>query len=196
MINDLMRNTDPYMICNFLLCFRALGIPATDYVMEGRNPVRKLGGLSLPLDSPARETLALLHKNGWEFASWLVSQFHPAPFFLHGLLIIQPGSSRGGIGTRENDWQVSVGVSQCLREGSCLYSGTDGQTGSCHNLQPLLQGRIFTFSPVNLFSYCSLCFTFSFSSRMKLWTSDVSISALQPCQDLFPSDHFFTQLLL
>ncbi|KAM4537321.1 lysophospholipid acyltransferase LPCAT4 [Odontesthes bonariensis] len=46
------------------LVAKALGIPATDYVMEGRVPVSKLGGLSLPLDSPARETLSLLHKNG------------------------------------------------------------------------------------------------------------------------------------
>ncbi|XP_069015049.1 lysophospholipid acyltransferase LPCAT4 [Embiotoca jacksoni] len=46
------------------LMAKALGIPATDYVMEGRVPVSKLGGLSLPLDSPARETLSLLHRNG------------------------------------------------------------------------------------------------------------------------------------
>eukprot|EP00066_Takifugu_rubripes_P009454 XP_003976415.1 PREDICTED: lysophospholipid acyltransferase LPCAT4 isoform X1 [Takifugu rubripes] len=46
------------------LMARALGVPATDYVMEGRIPVHKLGGLSLPLDSPARETLSLLRKNG------------------------------------------------------------------------------------------------------------------------------------
>ncbi|XP_053199113.1 lysophospholipid acyltransferase LPCAT4 [Scomber japonicus] len=43
---------------------QALGLPATDYVMEGRVPVSKLGGLSLPLESPARETLSLLHRNG------------------------------------------------------------------------------------------------------------------------------------
>lgn len=47
-----------------MLCVSALGVPATDYVMEGRVPVRKLGGLSLPLDPPARETLSLLHRNG------------------------------------------------------------------------------------------------------------------------------------
>lgn len=41
----------------------ALGVPATDYVMEGKVPVSKLGGLSLPLDSPARQTLSLLHKD-------------------------------------------------------------------------------------------------------------------------------------
>lgn len=46
------------------LMANALGVPATDYVMEGRVPVSKLGGLSLPLESPARETLSLLHKNG------------------------------------------------------------------------------------------------------------------------------------
>lgn len=47
-----------------VLCVSALGVPATDYVMEGRVPVSKLGGLSLPLDSPARETLSVLHTNG------------------------------------------------------------------------------------------------------------------------------------
>lgn len=55
-------------VFNFILSSssrsRALGIPATDYVMDGRVPVLKLGGLSLPLDSPARETLALLRKDG------------------------------------------------------------------------------------------------------------------------------------
>uniref|UniRef100_A0A3B3ZCL9 Phospholipid/glycerol acyltransferase domain-containing protein n=1 Tax=Periophthalmus magnuspinnatus TaxID=409849 RepID=A0A3B3ZCL9_9GOBI len=44
---------------------KALGIPATDYVLEGRGPVSKLGGLSLPFESPPRETLALLQKNGF-----------------------------------------------------------------------------------------------------------------------------------
>uniref|UniRef100_A0A6Q2YBJ9 Phospholipid/glycerol acyltransferase domain-containing protein n=1 Tax=Esox lucius TaxID=8010 RepID=A0A6Q2YBJ9_ESOLU len=43
---------------------KALGIPATDHVMEGRVPTRKLGGLSLPLEPPARETHSLLQKNG------------------------------------------------------------------------------------------------------------------------------------
>lgn len=46
------------------LMAKALGVPATDYVMEGRVPVSKLGGLSVPLESPARETLSLLHRNG------------------------------------------------------------------------------------------------------------------------------------
>lgn len=64
MSSKLMRNEDPFDICYVLLGFRALGVPATDYVMEGRVPVHKLGGLSLPLDSPARETLSLLHRNG------------------------------------------------------------------------------------------------------------------------------------
>ncbi|XP_012709886.2 lysophospholipid acyltransferase LPCAT4 [Fundulus heteroclitus] len=45
---------------------KALGVPATDYVMEGRVPVSKLGGLCLPLVSPAWETLSLLRKNGLE----------------------------------------------------------------------------------------------------------------------------------
>lgn len=48
------------------LMAKALGVPATDYVMEGRVPVSKLGGLSLPLESPARETLSLLRRNGLE----------------------------------------------------------------------------------------------------------------------------------
>uniref|UniRef100_A0A8C6WE58 Lysophosphatidylcholine acyltransferase 4 n=1 Tax=Neogobius melanostomus TaxID=47308 RepID=A0A8C6WE58_9GOBI len=43
---------------------QALGIPATDYVLEGRIPMRKLGGLSLPFESPPRETLSLLNKDG------------------------------------------------------------------------------------------------------------------------------------
>ncbi|XP_052353456.1 lysophospholipid acyltransferase LPCAT4 isoform X4 [Oncorhynchus keta] len=46
------------------LMAKTLGIPATDHVMEGRVPTRKLGGLSLPLEPPARETLSLLHKDG------------------------------------------------------------------------------------------------------------------------------------
>ncbi|XP_044197716.1 lysophospholipid acyltransferase LPCAT4 [Thunnus albacares] len=46
------------------LMAEALGVPATDYVMEGRVPVSKLGGLSLPLESPVRKTLSLLHRNG------------------------------------------------------------------------------------------------------------------------------------
>ncbi|KAL6118363.1 lpcat4 [Pungitius sinensis] len=46
------------------LMAKALGLPATDYVMEGRVPVKKLGGLSLPLESPARKTLKLLRANG------------------------------------------------------------------------------------------------------------------------------------
>ncbi|XP_051757202.1 lysophospholipid acyltransferase LPCAT4 [Ctenopharyngodon idella] len=46
------------------LMAKALGVPATDYVMEGRFPVKKLGNLSLPLEPPAQETLKLLHKHG------------------------------------------------------------------------------------------------------------------------------------
>ncbi|KAK2841922.1 hypothetical protein Q5P01_012122 [Channa striata] len=48
------------------LMAKALGVPATDYVMEGRVPVSKLGGLSLPveLESPPREALSLLYRNG------------------------------------------------------------------------------------------------------------------------------------
>ncbi|XP_039997477.1 lysophospholipid acyltransferase LPCAT4 [Xiphias gladius] len=48
------------------LMAKALGVPATDYVMEGGVPVSKLGGLSLPLESPARKTLSMMHKNGLE----------------------------------------------------------------------------------------------------------------------------------
>ncbi|XP_074479402.1 lysophospholipid acyltransferase LPCAT4 [Sebastes fasciatus] len=48
------------------LMAKALGIPATDYVMEGGVPVTKLAGLSLPVESPARETLSLLYGNGLE----------------------------------------------------------------------------------------------------------------------------------
>ncbi len=42
---------------------RALCVPATDYVMEGRFPVKKLGDLSLPLEPPAQETLRLLREH-------------------------------------------------------------------------------------------------------------------------------------
>ncbi|XP_043100178.1 lysophospholipid acyltransferase LPCAT4 [Puntigrus tetrazona] len=42
---------------------QALNVPATDYVMEGRFPVKKLGNLSLPLEPPAQETLRLLHEH-------------------------------------------------------------------------------------------------------------------------------------
>nr|XP_040037277.1 lysophospholipid acyltransferase LPCAT4 isoform X1 [Gasterosteus aculeatus aculeatus] len=45
------------------LMAKALGLPASDHVMEGRVPVKKLGGLSLPLESPARKTLKLLRTN-------------------------------------------------------------------------------------------------------------------------------------
>nr|XP_061810890.1 lysophospholipid acyltransferase LPCAT4-like [Nerophis lumbriciformis] len=46
------------------LMAEALGIPATDYVMQGGVPVQKVGGLSLPLSSPGREALTLLRKAG------------------------------------------------------------------------------------------------------------------------------------
>ncbi|AWO97203.1 putative lysophospholipid acyltransferase LPCAT4 [Scophthalmus maximus] len=48
------------------LMAKALGVPATDYVMEGGVPVRKVGDLSLLLESPARKTLSLLHDDGLE----------------------------------------------------------------------------------------------------------------------------------
>lgn len=41
-------------------------------------PVSKVGGLSIPLDSPAKETLLLLHKNGYES---LYIQVWPLAFF-------------------------------------------------------------------------------------------------------------------
>ncbi|KAF4111689.1 lysophospholipid acyltransferase LPCAT4 [Onychostoma macrolepis] len=46
------------------LMAEALRVPATDYVMEGRFPVKKLGNLSLPLEPPAQETLKLLREHG------------------------------------------------------------------------------------------------------------------------------------
>nr|XP_015801820.2 lysophospholipid acyltransferase LPCAT4 [Nothobranchius furzeri] len=46
------------------LMAKALGVPATDYVMEGRLPVSLQGGLSLPVYSPGRKALSLLRKNG------------------------------------------------------------------------------------------------------------------------------------
>ncbi|KAJ8382513.1 hypothetical protein SKAU_G00032910 [Synaphobranchus kaupii] len=46
------------------LMAQALGIPATDYVMESRVPVRKLGCLSLPPEPPARDALRLLQHDG------------------------------------------------------------------------------------------------------------------------------------
>ncbi|GAA6070696.1 lysophospholipid acyltransferase LPCAT4 isoform X1 [Tachysurus ichikawai] len=46
------------------LMAKALGVLATDYIMEGLFPVTKLGGLSLPLECPSRETLKLLKSQG------------------------------------------------------------------------------------------------------------------------------------
>ncbi|KAB5518397.1 hypothetical protein PHYPO_G00165390 [Pangasianodon hypophthalmus] len=46
------------------LMAKVLGVPATDFVMEGLFPVTKLGGLSLPLESPSRETLKMLKSQG------------------------------------------------------------------------------------------------------------------------------------
>ncbi|XP_042368558.1 lysophospholipid acyltransferase LPCAT4 [Plectropomus leopardus] len=62
------EKSDPILYADNVqkLMAKALGIPATDYVMEGRVPVSKLGGLSLPLESAARETLSLLHRDGLE----------------------------------------------------------------------------------------------------------------------------------
>lgn len=46
------------------LMAQALGIPATDYVLESQVPVRKLGCLSLPTEPPARNALRLLQHAG------------------------------------------------------------------------------------------------------------------------------------
>ncbi|XP_060772964.1 lysophospholipid acyltransferase LPCAT4 isoform X2 [Neoarius graeffei] len=51
------------------LMAEVLGVPATDYVMEGRFPVTKLGGLSLPLESPSKETLKMLKCQGFHVSS-------------------------------------------------------------------------------------------------------------------------------
>ncbi|XP_048039491.1 lysophospholipid acyltransferase LPCAT4 [Megalobrama amblycephala] len=59
------ENPDLYAENVQKLMAKALGVPATDYVMEGRFPVKKLGNLSLPLEPPAQETLKLLHKHGF-----------------------------------------------------------------------------------------------------------------------------------
>ncbi|XP_051501714.1 lysophospholipid acyltransferase LPCAT4-like [Myxocyprinus asiaticus] len=58
------QNSDLYAENVQKLMAKALGVPATDYVMEGSFPVRKLGNLSLPLESPAQETIRLLHQHG------------------------------------------------------------------------------------------------------------------------------------
>ncbi|KAI4893244.1 hypothetical protein NFI96_024941 [Prochilodus magdalenae] len=50
------------------LMAKALDVPATGYVMEGLFPATKLGGLSLPLESPAGETLRLLKRQGFRTA--------------------------------------------------------------------------------------------------------------------------------
>ncbi|MBN3308604.1 LPCT4 acyltransferase, partial [Amia calva] len=42
------------------LMARALGVPATEFVIEGGAPVTKLGGFSLPFQHPATETVSLL----------------------------------------------------------------------------------------------------------------------------------------
>ncbi|ROL29824.1 Lysophospholipid acyltransferase LPCAT4 [Anabarilius grahami] len=59
------ENPDLYAENVQKLMAEAFGVPATDYVMEGRFPVKKLGNLSLPLEPPAQETLKLLHKHGF-----------------------------------------------------------------------------------------------------------------------------------
>ncbi|XP_030194567.1 lysophospholipid acyltransferase LPCAT4 isoform X1 [Gadus morhua] len=57
---------DPNLYANNVqkLMASCLGLPATDYVMEGRVPVRKLGGLSLPVEPPAKAALSLLRRDG------------------------------------------------------------------------------------------------------------------------------------
>lgn len=58
------ENPDLYAENVQKLMAKALGVPATDYVMEGCFPVKKLGNLSLPLESPPQETLRLLRRHG------------------------------------------------------------------------------------------------------------------------------------
>ncbi|XP_051565816.1 lysophospholipid acyltransferase LPCAT4-like [Myxocyprinus asiaticus] len=58
------QNPDLYAENVQKLMAKALGVPATDYVMEGRFPVQKLGNISLPLEPPARETIRLLLQHG------------------------------------------------------------------------------------------------------------------------------------
>uniref|UniRef100_A0A671LA96 Lysophospholipid acyltransferase LPCAT4-like n=1 Tax=Sinocyclocheilus anshuiensis TaxID=1608454 RepID=A0A671LA96_9TELE len=58
------QNPDLYAENIQKLMAKALRVPATDYVMEGRFPVKKLGNLSLPLEPPAQETLKLLREHG------------------------------------------------------------------------------------------------------------------------------------
>ncbi|KAK2913220.1 hypothetical protein Q8A67_001619 [Cirrhinus molitorella] len=57
------QNPDLYAENVQKLMAKALCVPATDYVMEGRFPFKKLGNLSLPLESPAQETLKLLREH-------------------------------------------------------------------------------------------------------------------------------------
>ncbi|XP_050970307.1 lysophospholipid acyltransferase LPCAT4 [Labeo rohita] len=57
------QNPDLYAENVQKLMAKALRVPATDYVMEGRFPVKKLGNLSLPLEPPAQETLKLLREH-------------------------------------------------------------------------------------------------------------------------------------
>ncbi|KAM9327769.1 lysophospholipid acyltransferase LPCAT4-like [Pholidichthys leucotaenia] len=46
------------------LMAKALGVPATDHMMEGGVPVRKLGDLSLPVEPRGREVMSLLCSKG------------------------------------------------------------------------------------------------------------------------------------
>ncbi|XP_051981660.1 lysophospholipid acyltransferase LPCAT4-like [Xyrauchen texanus] len=58
------ENPDLYAENVQKLMATALDVPATDYVMEGRFPVQKLGNISLPLEPPAQETIRLLLQHG------------------------------------------------------------------------------------------------------------------------------------
>ncbi|XP_026117431.1 lysophospholipid acyltransferase LPCAT4-like [Carassius auratus] len=62
------QNPDLYAENVQKLMAKALRVPATDYVMEGRFPVQKLGNLSLPLEPPAQETLRLLREHSLTIA--------------------------------------------------------------------------------------------------------------------------------
>ncbi|KAK7177228.1 hypothetical protein R3I93_001271 [Phoxinus phoxinus] len=58
------ENPDLYAENVQKLMAKALRVPATDYVMEGRFPVEKLGNISIPLEPPAQAALQLLQKHG------------------------------------------------------------------------------------------------------------------------------------
>uniref|UniRef100_A0A8C9T5T3 Lysophosphatidylcholine acyltransferase 4 n=1 Tax=Scleropages formosus TaxID=113540 RepID=A0A8C9T5T3_SCLFO len=60
------------------LMAQKLGVPATDYVMEGKLPVWKLGCLCLPLEPPARKALTILQCTGMSDIKTLVQKMMDA----------------------------------------------------------------------------------------------------------------------